>query len=193
MISLLECIIIQGYYRTVCFRTSYREMLDGHYLPAQRSKDPLWIMSPCSPPWAATWCVSWLFAVAAELQSCTWQSALHPCCTPASATPTRLTVFWCKSAYACICSPHTGGSAGQLNFAKWSEASVSLSLLFAGVRVSVCRSEASEGLSVVLRMSWRSAFQLTRGWNTWAEWQVRPLWRLQAAFIKNKRNWAFER
>lgn len=153
MISLLECIIIQGYYRPVCFRTSYREMLESHYLPSQRSKSPLWIMSPCSPSWAATWCISRVFAVAAELRSCTWQSALHTCCTPASATRARLTVFWCKSAYACICSPHTDGSARQLNFTKWSEASVSLLLLYACVWASVCRSEWLSVVELTLSLS----------------------------------------
>lgn len=129
MISLLECIITQGYSRPACFRTSYLEVLEAHYLPAQQSKSPPWIMSPCSPSWGATWCVSWVFAVAAEFLNCTWQSALHTCCTPTPRTRARFTAFWCKRAYACIRGPHTGGSARQLNFAKWSEASVSVAVV----------------------------------------------------------------
>lgn len=186
MISLLECAIIQGYYRPVCFRTSYREMLEASYLPAQRSKSPLWIMSPCSPSWGASWCVSWVFAVAAELRSWTWQSALHTCCTPASATRARLTVFSCKAPTPAYAVHTPAGRPGS-----WTSKRVCLCCFC--LWASVCRSEASEWLSVVLQMSWCSAFQLTRGWHTWVEWQVRPLWQLQAAFIKNKRNWAFER
>lgn len=159
MISLLKSIIIQGYFRTACFTTSYREMLEAHYLaisPKPLSPQPKGPKVPCEsrrpvlPP-----------SFLQRQQGCEaapgrapripalHQHLLHqpgsPCFDAKAPTP----------AYP----EHTGGSARRLNSAKWSEASASLLLLFARGRASSRRSEANDWLAVVLR----SAFQLPRG------------------------------
>lgn len=189
MISLLECIIIQGYFRTVGFTTSYREMLEALYLaisPKPLSPQPKGPKVPCEsrrpvlPPTFLQW-----------QQSCEAAPGTVPCIPALRRHLLHQPGLPCFDAKAPTPAhtEHTGGSARRLNSAKWSEASVSLLLLFACGRASLCRSEANDWLSVVLR----SAFQLPRGWHTWAEWQVRPLQQLQAAFVPNKWNWAFER
>lgn len=189
MISLLECIIIQGYFRTVCFTTSYREMLEAHYhaiSPKPLSPQPKGPKVPCEsrrpvlPP-----------SFLQRQQSCEAAPGRVPCIPALRQHLLHQPGLPCFDAKAPTpaYTEHTGGSARRLNSAKWSGASVLLLLLFACERASLCRSEANDWLSVVLR----SAFQLPRGWHTWAEWQVRPLQQLQAAFVPNKRNWAFER
>lgn len=119
-------------------------MLEAHYLPviskpffffvpAQRSEGHLWMVSPCSPSRASTWSVSWVSAVAAESRSRTWRHAWCTCCTPASAA-LCLNAKAPTPAYT-VHTERTGGSARQLNSAKWSEADARLRLLFACVCV----------------------------------------------------------
>lgn len=189
MISLLECIIIQGYFRPVCFTTSYREMLEAHYLAI--SPKPLF-PQPKGPkvPYESRRPILPLSFLQRQ-QSCETAPGRAPCIPAVRQHLLHQPGSPCFRAKAPTpaYTEHTDGSARRLNPAKWSKASVSLLLLFACVRASVCRSEANEWLSVVLS----SAFQLPRGSHTWAEWQVRPLQQLQAAFVPSKQNWAFER
>ena len=147
MISLLECITIQGYYRSaVFFRTGNRKMLETHWGSAilnagllqpkrkrKRCSRPhvhyVILSSPPPEMWPNTSLhimssrAPTVFAVTAVLWNRTWWRALHTCCTLASVIRARLSVCRCKSTHA---GTHTHTFITRRQLGSWASPSLSL-------------------------------------------------------------------